>query len=74
MMSQCRLILDKKCTILESDVDNGGADAREGGAEGIWEISAHPSEFCCKPKINKESLQKGLCLHMHIPFLNKSKG
>lgn len=40
MMCQCRLILDKKCSTLVSDVDNGGGGA-DMGAEGTWEISMH---------------------------------
>ena len=46
MICQCRL---KKCTILVTDADNGGGYACV-RAESMWEISASPSQFCCKPK------------------------
>lgn len=48
-MSQCRLILGRKCTTLVSDVDNGGDYACVGGGS-IWKISGSPFQFLCKAK------------------------
>ena len=41
----------RKCTILVSDVNNGGGYACV-GAEGIWDICLLSSQFCYKPKAN----------------------
>ena len=49
IMRQCRFILGKKCATLVSDVGNGrGYVFVE--AEGIWEVSVPPYQFCGKPK------------------------
>ena len=49
MMYQCRFILDKKCTMLVSDVDYGRCYAYV-GTRIIREISVLVSSCCCKPR------------------------
>lgn len=44
-----------KCSILVSDIDNGGGPVGVGAGD-IWEISVPASQFCYEPK--KLSLKK----------------
>lgn len=57
MMCWCRSISCNKCTILVSDVDNGGSSAYV-GAGGLGEISVSSSQLCCEHKTAVKSLQK----------------
>ena len=49
VICQYRFTAAKKCTVLTSDVDNGGVYACV-EAKGIWEISVPASQFYYKPK------------------------
>lgn len=49
MRGQCKFIFVKKCTILVSDVGNGGGHACVGTGD-IRKICVSPSQFCCKPR------------------------
>lgn len=59
-----------------NDVDNGEGDACV-RAEGIWEISVHPFQLCCKLKLalkDKVFLKRPISTYAYPFFLINLKG
>lgn len=60
-----------KCSILVSDIDNGGGPVGVGAGD-IWEISVPASQFCYEPKklsLKKKELNINVSVNL-LPFIS----
>lgn len=69
MTCQHRFINCNKCTILESQVDNGRSSACVGMGS-IWEISVTSSQFCHKSKTTPKQIKCSLKIKVKISVAN----